>query len=96
MPPTKATFPAQGNAEATFTLEDEVLGEHFTRNLQFFGSPGQERIMGAFVIVVGLGVRLPGLLLFPEHHNECIFVTAATCCAFLSCCSCLSRFQWGQ
>jgi hypothetical protein len=38
-------------------LDDEILGEHFTRNVQFFGREGQEKIMGAFVIVVGLGVR---------------------------------------
>ena len=58
MPPTKAILPAQGRVETSFSLEDEVLGEHFTRNVQFFGRPGQERIMGAFVIVVGLGVGL--------------------------------------
>ncbi|CAL5228157.1 g11237 [Coccomyxa viridis] len=55
MPPVKAPSTAQGNADADFGLDDEVLGEHFTRNVQFFGRPGQERIMGAFVIVVGLG-----------------------------------------
>ena len=57
MPPTRAAIRAQDDAEVDFSLEDEVLGEHFTRNLQFFGRPGQERIMGAFVIVIGLGVR---------------------------------------
>ena len=36
-------------------LRDEVLQEHFTRNIQFFGEAGQERISGAFVVVVGLG-----------------------------------------
>lgn len=38
--------------------EDEILAEHFTRNTQFFGAEGQRRVAGAFVIVVGLGVRL--------------------------------------
>ncbi len=65
MPPVKAPSTAQGNADADFGLDDEVLGEHFTRNVQFFGRPGQERIMGAFVIVVGLGVRFPGPFAVP-------------------------------
>jgi len=34
---------------------DVILAEHFTRNIQFFGSEAQRRVTGAFVIVVGLG-----------------------------------------
>ena len=56
MSPQEKTFSAQGDTKASFSLNDEVLGEHFTRNVQFFGRPGQEKIMGAFVIVIGLGV----------------------------------------
>ena len=67
MTPTRVVHPAQGEAETEFSLEDEVLGEHFTRNLQFFGRPGQERIMGAFVIVVGLGVRY--LVSPPQNYH---------------------------
>ena len=37
-------------------LEDEILSEQFTRNVQFFGRNGQKAIIDAFVIVVGLGV----------------------------------------
>lgn len=38
-------------------LEDEILREHFTRNIQFFGPESQDRVFNAFVAVVGLGVR---------------------------------------
>lgn len=34
---------------------DEILEEHFTRNIQFFGEKDQQRVASAFVIVVGLG-----------------------------------------
>ena len=63
MPPLKANCQGQDNPDADFSLEDEVLGEHFTRNVQFFGRSGQERVMGAFVIVVGLGVMFRSHLL---------------------------------
>ncbi|CAK0785696.1 hypothetical protein CVIRNUC_008907 [Coccomyxa viridis] len=42
-------------AQGVFSLDDEIVSEHFTRNIQFFGRPSQERIMQSFVIVVGLG-----------------------------------------
>ena len=77
--PVKAPFTAQGNADADFELEDEVLGEHFTRNVQFFGRPGQERIMGAFVIVVGLGVRFPASYVVACIQWSCINLDAASC-----------------
>lgn len=38
--------------------EDEVLAEQFTRNTQFFGRDGQNRIAGSFVVVIGLGVSM--------------------------------------
>jgi len=37
-------------------LDDDILGEQFTRNQQFFGRAGQEAVLNAFVVVVGLGV----------------------------------------
>jgi hypothetical protein len=37
-------------------LEDEVLAEQFTRNIQFFGPQAQAAVSTSFVIVVGLGV----------------------------------------
>ena len=37
-------------------LEDEILSEQFTRNVQIFGREGQQRVHHAFVVVVGLGV----------------------------------------
>lgn len=42
-------------------LDDEILSEQFTRNRQFFGEDGQHAIHQAFVVVVGLGVKLPRL-----------------------------------
>ena len=43
-------------------LDDDILGEQFTRNRQFFGRTGQEQVLNAFVVVVGLGVSLPTCL----------------------------------
>jgi hypothetical protein len=36
---------------------DEILSEHLTRNVQFFGIEKQKIIANSFVVVVGLGVR---------------------------------------
>ena len=36
-------------------MDDEIVREHFTRNIQFFGEKGQQRVARAFIIVVGLG-----------------------------------------
>jgi hypothetical protein len=36
--------------------QDEVLAEHLTRNVQFFGLEKQKQITNAFVVVIGLGV----------------------------------------
>ena len=44
-------------------LEDEILSEQFTRNVQFFGKEGQSALHGAFVVIVGLGVSLHILVL---------------------------------
>jgi len=38
-----------------YDLRDEILREQFTRNVQFFGEEGQEKVRDAFVVVVGLG-----------------------------------------
>jgi hypothetical protein len=38
--------------------QDDILSEQLTRNVQFFGLEAQKRIGRAFVVVVGLGVRL--------------------------------------
>ena len=55
-------------AQGVFSLDDEIVSEHFTRNIQFFGRPSQERIMQSFVIVVGLGVS-SHLLYQPASAN---------------------------
>eukprot|EP00982_Pelagococcus_subviridis_P016304 31471-Pelagococcus_subviridis.AAC.6 len=39
----------------TSSATDEILAEHFTRNVQFFGSTAQQRVSSVFVVVVGLG-----------------------------------------
>jgi tRNA A37 threonylcarbamoyladenosine dehydratase len=39
------------------SLDDDILGEQLTRNVQFFGRESQQRVCDAFVVVVGLGVR---------------------------------------
>lgn len=49
-----------GASAAQHSLKDEIVAEQLTRNVQFFKAPGQERVMGAFVVVVGLGVRPSG------------------------------------
>lgn len=45
-------------ASSSHSLDDDIVAEHFTRNVQFFGRDAQERIMASFVVVVGLGVSL--------------------------------------
>ena len=40
------------------------MGEHFTRNVQFFGRDSQEKIMQSFVIVIGLGVSTSGYIIY--------------------------------
>lgn len=40
------------------SLDDDIVAEHFTRNVQFFGRDAQQQIMHSFVVVVGLGVSL--------------------------------------
>ena len=37
---------------------DEVVAEHLTRIIQFFGPEAQKKIAGSFVVVIGLGVRV--------------------------------------
>ena len=52
-----------GASAAQHSLKDEIVAEQLTRNVQFFKAPGQKRVLGAFVVVVGLGVRPSGLQL---------------------------------
>lgn len=55
--PTMQSSTTKSTLDIKEALEDEILAEQFTRNVQFFGQAGQQRIFDAFVIVVGLGVR---------------------------------------
>ena len=52
-----AHAPQQPAPSAPLSLDDEIVGEQLTRNVQFFGREGQQRVCDAFVVVVGLGVR---------------------------------------
>jgi threonine dehydrogenase-like Zn-dependent dehydrogenase len=36
-------------------LEDMVVSEHLSRNLHFFGEDVMKKLMGSYVVVVGLG-----------------------------------------
>lgn len=58
-PPAAAarSQPAAAALDMSRFDEDEVLEEQLTRNVQFFGREAQRGIGGAFVVVVGLGVR---------------------------------------
>lgn len=41
-------------------LQDDILREHFTRNIQFFGEEAQQRLADSLIVVVGLGVCTEG------------------------------------
>jgi glutamate dehydrogenase/leucine dehydrogenase len=36
-------------------LKDEIVSEHLTRNIQFFGLESQHKVTGSYVVVIGLG-----------------------------------------
>ncbi|KAL4364705.1 hypothetical protein AHAS_Ahas07G0032800 [Arachis hypogaea] len=36
-------------------LKDEIVSEHLTRNIQFFGSESQQKVSASYVVVIGLG-----------------------------------------
>ena len=36
-------------------MDDEIVREHFTRNIQFFGEKSQQHVARAFIVIVGLG-----------------------------------------
>lgn len=37
-------------------MQDDILREHFTRTIQFFGQDAQQSLADSLVVVVGLGV----------------------------------------
>ena len=58
-------YEAQGVAGLTIAadaLQDDILREQFTRNIQFFGEGPQTQVFRSFVVIVGLGVRALSLL----------------------------------
>ena len=52
---SSAVHVGASGAKMTDVLTDEVLNEHFQRNIQFFGEEGQLKVAGSFVVVIGLG-----------------------------------------
>jgi hypothetical protein len=58
--PVAVTASSQPAAVHTASLKDfesdEILAEHLTRNVQFFGVEKQKVIASSFVVVIGLGV----------------------------------------
>ncbi len=42
-------------SSATAVVDDEIVAEQFTRNVQFFGVESQKKVAEAFVVVIGLG-----------------------------------------
>ncbi|KAI5434687.1 hypothetical protein KIW84_021491 [Lathyrus oleraceus] len=36
-------------------LKDEIVSEHLSRNIQFFGFESQQKVSASYVVVVGLG-----------------------------------------
>jgi hypothetical protein len=56
-PPLRPAEAQQPAAATGVSLDDDILGEQLTRNVQFFGRESQQRVCDAFVVVVGLGVR---------------------------------------
>jgi tRNA A37 threonylcarbamoyladenosine dehydratase len=66
------------------SLDDEVVGEQLTRNVQFFGRDGQQRVCDSFVVVVGLGVRRRGASPLPPpppRHCRTAQVSLSTPCS---------------
>ena len=55
--PAAVHAPQHQAPTAPLSLDDEIVGEQLTRNVQFFGREGQQSVVDAFVVVVGLGVR---------------------------------------
>ncbi|CAM8977324.1 unnamed protein product [Rhodiola kirilowii] len=41
--------------ESSNLLEDEIVSEHLTRNIQFFGLESQRKVTSSYVVVIGLG-----------------------------------------
>ncbi len=56
-PPEVASSEPVRGACCGVSLDDEIVGEQLTRNVQFFGRERQQRVVDSFVVVVGLGVR---------------------------------------
>ena len=54
---TPRTQHAAGLTVAADALQDDILREQFTRNIQFFGEAAQAKVFRSFVVIVGLGVR---------------------------------------
>ena len=67
-PPATVGTEPETSATVEDFLEDEILVEQFTRNVQFFGKQGQQKVAESFVVVIGLGVRAPKTV---EIKSDC-------------------------
>lgn len=73
-PQASTSRPAPTTGSVRRFAEDDIIAEQLTRNVQFFGAEGQQRIADAFVVVVGLGVSCHGvcrLLNFRRRRRGC-------------------------
>lgn len=85
-PTTLETQHAGGLTVAADALQDDIMREQFTRNIQFFGDAAQAKVFGSFVVIVGLGVRalvrllklLPGELILSQMMFQGVGSHAAT------------------
>ena len=79
---------------APLSLDDEIVGEQLTRNVQFFGREGQQRVCDAFVVVVGLGVRgacaARGSAALTRARRRAWAATRRACCCALASDGCAS------
>ncbi|XP_057826336.1 tRNA threonylcarbamoyladenosine dehydratase isoform X4 [Cryptomeria japonica] len=51
----EANAKAENDLFSDDLLKDEIVHEHLTRNIQFFGLESQQKVNKAFVVVIGLG-----------------------------------------
>jgi hypothetical protein len=75
---------AAHNASLRDFESDEILAEHLTRNVQFFGLEKQKQIATSFVVVIGLGVSSPTYRQLAVVSVACFAKVASCAC---SCCT---------
>lgn len=84
-------------------MQDDILREHFTRTIQFFGEDAQQSLANSLVVVVGLGVRSNDVTTWlmittcirglEVTQRTCCYVLVSVDCASLTLTSCPSRLS---